>query len=852
VITTAAIGLSAYVVLRAEWLPMRARYLIGALAAYGGVAFVWAIVAGTAYPDLFRGQSFLSWLPRWLQGAFLGGAVLLVALVALAAQAARRAPFQAWGYQGLALLLACDLAGAGLWARSAALVSAHEVARLPSSGELASAGRLASGSPQRLKLSAGDLVERAEATAREIPAARYDVAARARELESDVEAAFSLVRDEIRYEAYPGVLRGARGAYAARAGNAFDRSLLLAELLRHRGVPVRFASCRLPRAQAEQLFERIFEPAAAPASGEPQGRLARTEKAFQARVRTRALRDYAAIRGALGEELPTRGSPPRDAVLKEIENHVWVQAKREGSWLDLDSAFAGAEPGQSFCTAAQPVERLPAAARQMVALRVVTETLSGGALQRQTALEFRAAAEDLVDRQIFFTHAPGVGGIGIKAAILGADTWTPALWVDGAFHIGEAVSFADVKGSERGSGPPSGGLGAIFGSGGALASERSFVAEWLELELGFPDGSRELVRRTLVDRADAAWRAADSKDAAALRQLARDAEGLVAPRELHNVWLSAGRHDLAAYSEALRILFAWIGGNAGAEATDEPRKRTFGEVVWPVAMLNFAFLVRSDHFVVPALNDSDHRFYADSPRIVIASTRREAKDGESARHSVQYDLRRDHLRGLARDADAERGVVERKLWFGALEGALEHETLAALGAGGDGVSPVSSTSALLSGTDAVVFRPGEAREELSADPETAARMARALDRGAVLVVPNGALADGRAAWWEIARDGADTRAVLDDLGMGKIVVGVPRVNPPASPPAQGGGSVGPQGAQQAEGRGSGEEYTGVIKDASLPSVQATGWATVTYGELFIYFAIEAILLGGLLGYIARD
>lgn len=42
----------------------------------------------------------------------------------------------------------------------------------------------------------------------------------------------------------------------------------------------------------------------------------------------------------------------------------------------------------------------------------------------------------------------------------------------------------------------------------------------------------------------------------------------------------------------------------------------------------------------------------------------------------EYDLRRDSLCGLARDKSADAFVVDRKIWFAALEGALEHEAVA--------------------------------------------------------------------------------------------------------------------------------------------------------------------------------
>ena len=57
------------------------------------------------------------------------------------------------------------------------------------------------------------------------------VAALAWQLDYDVDRMFRYVADDIRYEPYPGILRGAAGTLAAGAGNSVDKSLLLAALL---------------------------------------------------------------------------------------------------------------------------------------------------------------------------------------------------------------------------------------------------------------------------------------------------------------------------------------------------------------------------------------------------------------------------------------------------------------------------------------------------------------------------------------------------------------------------------------------------------------------------------------------
>lgn len=622
-----------------------------------------------------------------------------------------------------------------------------------------------------------EVVARAKQLTDAISRARYDLAAASNALGTGVEPAFQFVRDRIGFESYSGVLRGAAGTLASRAGNALDRSLLLAEILRRKGVRTRFVVGQLDASHAGRLMARLF--GAGDSSG-GTGAFAPSPAAFAydpflTRVYTRAARDYAAIRAALGASTPKGASVPRAELLQELSQHAWVQAELDGRWIDLDPSFPDAAVEKTFGTAEGTVDVLPPKLRQQVTIRVVAETLTGRSLHRQTSLEVRLPADELIDRQIFLVHVPGGGKSGLAGAIegaaLGRDAWAPVLSIDGTMHGGDPIVMTDQAAEPVREQPPAGGLGGLFGQGGALTSRAApFLGEWLEFDILFPNGRRETIRRALVDRGGEAWRQSGTFDAAALRPLARDREGLLAPRQVHNVWFSAGRHDLADYADAASDFARWAKANGD---TTPPADLPFAEAVWPFALHNFAFFVLSDHAMLPSLNDSaSRRFYADSPRILIASAGPTLNNNTTA-FQIEYDLRRDAIRGVARDASAEDGVVERKIWFGALEGALEHELGERYTAAGRVKSfGLVSTSALLQADGAVALRPGDAgrTRSLIADAETAALVERDLKSGATLVAPRGVLRGGPRGWWAIADPRADTRAVLED-GSGGIRYG---------------------------------------------------------------------------------
>ena len=85
----------------------------------------------------------------------------------------------------------------------------------------------------------------------EIDRSRFDLEALLDREEFDEQKIIAFVRDEISFEQYPGLLRGAQGTLISGAGNALDQALLLATLLRDVGLDARIVRGRI---DAEQDF----------------------------------------------------------------------------------------------------------------------------------------------------------------------------------------------------------------------------------------------------------------------------------------------------------------------------------------------------------------------------------------------------------------------------------------------------------------------------------------------------------------------------------------------------------------------------------------------------------------------
>jgi hypothetical protein len=282
---------------------------------------------------------------------------------------------------------------------------------------------------------------------------------------------------------------------------------------------------------------------------------------------------------------------------------------------------------------------------------------------------------------------------------------------------------------------------------------------------------------------------------------------------------SAGPHNLRRYGRAVATAAFPMPASQGAEPSVATTLRRF-------STHNSAALVWTDDVLVPGVNGNPQfHLYSDSPRIAVVSL----APAENGGFTETYDLRRDWLCGVARAAAADALVADRKIWYAALEGALEHESVArdAAMVGAD-PSAARSTSALLTADGVVALGAADIQRlpQLVKDAETIARLREVLRAGSIAVVPRSALASGARGWWEVMPNG-DTRAVLDGLNSGAFTsTGAPSQLPPVTDPLW-------------DARSAAE----IAKDAASASAAAGGEGTTAEGAA----AVEAALSAGTRG-----
>jgi hypothetical protein len=177
--------------------------------------------------------------------------------------------FQIRSHMIIRLLLTTALLTLASAVSSAAPAPGNPMA-LPSDAELSGAGSTKLDPPSAQAPDAQQFAQRVQEMSRRYAPIDFDPELRAKSLGNGIEPTFKYVRDEIRFESYPGVFRGAKGAYLSRAANAADRSLLLSQMLGSQPASFRRSSVKFSLAEClSQAATPRFQLACLPQATSP-------------------------------------------------------------------------------------------------------------------------------------------------------------------------------------------------------------------------------------------------------------------------------------------------------------------------------------------------------------------------------------------------------------------------------------------------------------------------------------------------------------------------------------------------------------------------------------------------------
>jgi hypothetical protein len=520
----------------------RVRWVVAGLTGYGAVAFAYAMLTGVALRDAVGGHGLFQALPSVLQGAFVGGFVVLpigwiVSIVRAGIPRFREGSPRRGVYQAVALTTCMGIVFLSI-PRGHAPAASRPAARVLSPAE---------------RLAAVDNSLRAiEDGEREAPRDRWDPDYVVQTVGRDPQQLFRWVRDNTYWIPYHGVLRGPVGVLMDRDGNSMDRTLLLATLLEKAGYSVRLARGELtPQEALERLPGLLGQRAAAivALSGsdvEPRDDVQRVVARYRldgaAIARTLDARDQASerlastldqrVRDQTGRLLAAVDRPNAeqewnrrlDAAVEALRDHWWVQWRDGQTWVDLDLLEQSGAARHASASAIETMapQDVAAALYHEITVRVVTEQGAKGRLSERRVLEHALRPSDLYGEPIVLQFWPGSwpteistdpnSPSGAKAAALEQHKWAAVLQI-GRSSVAQAVISDTGDASDPAAASPFAGIAGSLaatlkdrGSRSAGSEAPVLTAVWIEYEIVAPGQPSRTIRRVVFDLLGAAKR----------------------------------------------------------------------------------------------------------------------------------------------------------------------------------------------------------------------------------------------------------------------------------------------------------------------------------------------------------
>jgi hypothetical protein len=636
-----------------------------------------------------------------------------------------------------------------------------EALRVPTDAELATDAALVVADqlpPGTIDLR--DIAARADELVRLMPAADWSIDELAFALDYDPLAAFAFVRDSIGLDPYRGELRGPLGTLAARAGNDVDRALLLQALLDAMIVRTRLVVGELNTETVDTVLARAFEPPVQPLATAP---LDQTEIGGLDAISRRARRDFARLRGALGDRLEAANGSANAAVSDELRTHVWVQMERGAEWVDLDPTLPDSEPGQALAAGVEILYAVPDDWRHTVSISVVAETLSGDTLLEQQVLEHRLDVSSDAGKDIYLTLQPEITSLGgsINEVLGSAVNWQPVLYTGPDPITGTPFAARPSR--------------DIFD---ATESGPEVAAIYLDVTAVSPGARPRSARRVLFDRVPSEARSSAALDASQLLPL-MEVEGVpLALQAVHQIQISNG-----GFREREHALWRRFGARFAALMYADPAAAaSYGmpATLVPLSVANESLVLGSERLIDLGLDaEPDLRAYVADPRVFITSTTPAVAPNAM---TLDVDLLIDSVRLLTREALGPSDAAVRQVWYGAVETAVETEHGLRRTAAFESEDSIRVGASFAMNMDLQAIDRSSLRE-FGDSIDTA--LARDLQAGMLAVVPG--VVESARVWWAVDPSTGATQAVLSP-GLGGIhhYVNPKPPGPPVNVPDPGG------------------------------------------------------------------
>ena len=539
-----------------------------------------------------------------------------------------------------------------------------------------------------------------------------------------LDQAFETVARQVRFEPYIGIQRGVRGTARAQAGNAIDRALLLAAILRGGGYEVRFVHGSLAPQNVTALLRGLYPPKV-PSS----------------------------VLGA--EYLPY--DPPADAQLATlVRDHYWVEVNQGTAWLPLDPSFPRAKIGEAYGTAADRFSEPPPDLYQRVAFVWNIATASRPV---QEVARWSGTVADVGLRPISLVvdgipgspkqpppARPSAGGM-FGGALTGAAPPQPAAEHPAAGQAPTAIRY--VRSVEADT------LRPATGNVSTASQPGSFVRrEWIDIKLTGPGGLNRAVDRTLYET---------EGETTPPRAEHRRYTILVVPGPVSRSYVDG---EIGRWRGALK-LDEWRDETAGlqqqARSDDGARAAVVRAAAIDAAagkaagdLMTLEFAANSDALTDQIAYPNQIAVVRPLPRILIASAETRTDESGHVGSAVSLDLRLDEVQAYPYPGFPTRAAALFLAARGMQESVLEGQLLARWSGRGEAVS----TAALMAEATrkrvrllAVTPNNREALAEArDISPRVRAEIESAVNAGHHVIVPaDGVVLAGRPrwGWWDV-------------------------------------------------------------------------------------------------------
>lgn len=375
-------------------------------------------------------------------------------------------------------------------------------------------------------------------------------------LEWDPDLIVEFVREEIEFEQYAGLLRGAYGTLLDGAGNALDQSVLLATLLKDAGFDARIARTTLSDQGALALLSQM-SPQRRQKMGsivDPSrlehlvGQIDHPEAVALLGGESASDSQFELVRNAANllekalEDHPNDDGSNSSTLIDEAKEYFWVQYRvgSDRSWRDVHPVLTVARPSElgaleptSFIAA-----EVPEALLHQFRLRMFLEVREGNRLETtQIVPDWQRPTANLVGLSFSLFNVPeGLTGRSFEEdlveAISGSQVLTPffnggllpgtlGFDLDGQIYdlsIQQMDRFGATAVIRSTAQAAAKGLSALQGIGSSDDTPRRMrdvTAQWIEYTLILPGGRENTIRRYLFDRIGPAVR--ESRNVAEIR-----------------------------------------------------------------------------------------------------------------------------------------------------------------------------------------------------------------------------------------------------------------------------------------------------------------------------------------------